>query len=112
MSEVRLRVEQLPSHCLCGKPLMVEHALSCPTGGFPIICHNEMRGITASLMTELCHSVSVEPLLSLTGDQLSAKSAITTDDARADIQARGFWGHQKQQAFFDVKVLSICEEKI
>ena len=85
-------LKQLTSHCLCGKPLNVEHILSCPTGGFPIICHNEIRDITVSLMTEVCHSVSVEPLLQpLTGEQLSTKSALTTDEDRADIQARGFW---------------------
>ena len=43
----------LASHCICGKPFGVEHALSCPTGGFPIIRHNELRDITASLMTEV-----------------------------------------------------------
>ena len=100
-------MKQLPSHCLCGKPLNVEHALSCPTGGFPIIRHNEIRDITASLMTEVFHSVSLEPLLQpLTGEQLSMKSTVTTDEARADIQARGFWGDRKQQAFFDVKVFN------
>ena len=58
-------------------------------------------------MTEVCHSVSVEPLLQpLSGEQLSTKSAVTTDEAKADIQARGFWGDYKQQAFFDVKVFN------
>ena len=58
-------------------------------------------------MTEVCHSVSVEPLLQpLTGEQLSAKSAVTTDEVRADIQARGFWRDRKQQEFFDVKVFN------
>ena len=99
-------MKQLPSHCLCEKPLNVEHALSCPTGGFPIIHHNEIRDITAR-MTKVCHSLSVEPLLQpLTGEQLSTKSAVTTDEARADIQARGFWGDRKQQAFFGVKVFN------
>ena len=42
----------------------------------------------------------------LSGEQLSANSAVTTDEARADIQARGFWGDRKQQAFFDVKVFN------
>ena len=66
------------------------HALSCPTGGFPIICHNEIRDLTASLMTEVCHSVLVEPVLQpLSGEQLFANGAVTTDEARADIQARG-----------------------
>ena len=58
-------------------------------------------------MTEVCHSVSVEPLLQpLTGEQLSTKSVVTTDEARADIQARGFWGDRKQQAILDVKVFN------
>ena len=29
----------LPSHCVCGKTMSVEHALSCPFGGFPSIRH-------------------------------------------------------------------------
>ena len=49
-------LKQMASHCLCGKPFNVEHALSCPTSGFPIIRHNEIRDLTASLMTEVCHS--------------------------------------------------------
>ena len=108
----------MASHCLCGKPFNVEHALSCPTGGFPIIRHNEIRDLTASLMTEVCHSVSVEPVLQpLSGEQLSANCAVTTDEARADILARGFWGDQKQQAFFDVKVFNpyaknYCDSKL
>ncbi len=97
-----------PSHCICGKPFGVEHALSCPTGGFPIIRHNELRDITASLMTEVCHGVAVEPTLqTLSGEQMALCSAITTDDARVDIQATGFWGDRKQRAFFDVKVFNL-----
>ena len=44
-------------------PTSVEHALSCARGGFPSIRHNEIRDITASLLTEVCHDVSVEPHL-------------------------------------------------
>ena len=97
----------MASHCLCGKPFNVEHAQSCPTGVFSIIRQNEIRHLTASLMIEVCHTVSVEPVLQpLSGEQLSTNSAVTTDEARAGIQARGFWGDQKQQAFFDVKVFN------
>eukprot|EP00731_Ephydatia_muelleri_P024258 Em0016g529a len=32
--------------------LLVEHALSCPLDGFPSIRHNEIRDLTANLMTE------------------------------------------------------------
>ena len=53
----------LPSSCVCGKRFTVEHALGCPCGGFPSIRHNELRDITAELLTEVCHSVGVEPTL-------------------------------------------------
>lgn len=71
----------------------MEHALSCPTGGFPIIRHNELRDITANLMMEVCHGVAVKQTLqTVTGEQMALNSAITTDDARVDIQATGFGG--------------------
>ena len=37
---------------------------------------------------------------------MALSSAITTDDARVDIQATGFWGDRRQRAFFDVKVFN------
>ena len=43
--------------------------MNCPTGGFPTIQHNELRDFTASLLSEVCHGVSVEPHLQpLTGE--------------------------------------------
>ena len=33
----------LPSSCACGTCFSVEHALSCPKGGFPPLRHNEIR---------------------------------------------------------------------
>ena len=97
----------LASHCICGKPFGVKHALSRPTVGFPIIRHNELRDITASLMTEVCHGIAVEPTLqTLSGEEMVESSAITTDDARVDIKATDLGGDQKQRAFFDVKVFN------
>ena len=74
----------------------------CPMGGFPTIWHNELRDVTASLLTEVCHNVAIEPQLQpLSGETLTLRSAITTDDARLDIRARGFWS-VAQDAYFDV----------
>uniref|UniRef100_A0A1X7TEM9 Uncharacterized protein n=1 Tax=Amphimedon queenslandica TaxID=400682 RepID=A0A1X7TEM9_AMPQE len=53
----------LPSHCVCGHNFSVEHALNCKCGGFPSIRHNELRDITADLLTEVCHNVLIEPPL-------------------------------------------------
>ncbi len=49
--------KDLASHCIRGKTFGVENALSCP------IRHNELRDITASLMTEVCHGIALEPTL-------------------------------------------------
>ena len=35
-----------PSQCNCGHSFSIDHALSCSTGGFPSIRHNEVRDIT------------------------------------------------------------------
>ena len=32
-------------------------------GGFPILRHNELRNITASMLSQVCPNVSVEPHL-------------------------------------------------
>ena len=52
---------RLPSHCVCGLNFSVEHALSCPCGGLPSIRHNDIRDLTAKLLTGVCSNVSVEP---------------------------------------------------
>jgi len=53
----------LPSNCVCGKDFTLSHALRCTHGAFPIIRHNEVRDLTASLMTEVYHDVQEEPHL-------------------------------------------------
>ena len=47
--------EQLPSHCVCDPKFTIEHALNCSQGDFPSIRHNEIRDITAELLTEVCY---------------------------------------------------------
>ena len=69
--------------------------------------HNDIRDITVDVLTEVCPSVSIEPILQpLTGEQLQYQTANTEDDARADISAQGFWGNKQQRAFFDVRVFN------
>ena len=52
---------RLPSHCICGGQFTIEHVLSCSRGGFLFIRHNEIRDITADLLSEVCHNVGTEP---------------------------------------------------
>ena len=79
--------------------------MDCPKGGFPSKRHNFIHDITDNWMTEVCKGVAVEPPLQpLNGEQFSYASAITDDNARADICAQGFWGNSSQRAFFDVRI--------
>ena len=99
--------QNTPTHCSCGSSFSVEHVLSCPKGGFPIMRHNEVRDLTANLMAEVCHNVCIEPTLQpVTGELLSGASAITDDGARLDIAASGFWGGRYERAFFDVRIFN------
>ena len=81
-------------NCSCGKAFSVQHALSCPKGGFPTFCHNKIRHLTASLLTEVCSYVAVKPSLQqLSGEELSGASANRDEGARMDLAADGFQGH-------------------
>lgn len=97
----------LPSNCACGSKLTVEHAFSCAKGGFPSIRHNEIRDLTATLLTEVCNNVSIEPELQpATDEKMCMASANTQDGARLDIAANGFWGGSFEKTMFDVRVFN------
>ena len=94
-----------PQTCNCGAQFTVNHAMICHMGGFPTIRHNEIRDITALLLTEVCHNVATEPQLQpLSGESMTTRSANIDDGARTDVRARGFW-NASQDAFFDVRVV-------
>ena len=84
---------RLPYKCDCGSGMTVEHALSCAKGGFPTLRHNEIRDLTAALLTEVCNDVCVEPELQpVLPQQLTGATANGQDGARLDISANGVWG--------------------
>lgn len=47
----------------------IDNAMVCHMGGFLTIRHNEIRNITASLLTEVCRNVVTEPPLQPSGEQ-------------------------------------------
>ena len=100
-----LPLSRLPERCACGNSFTIQHALSCHKGGFIQRRHNEVRDITAALLSEACKDVETEPSLEpLTGELLKA-SANTQDEARVDIAARDFWCYG-QRAYFDVRIFN------
>ena len=100
------QLPNLPETCVCGARLTASHAFTCPTGGYTIARHNDVRDLIASLLREAgVVDVETEPRL-LTcrdGDLPGGRSMNRSDEARLDVRARGFWTWQ-QDAFFDVRI--------
>ena len=96
-----------PVHCACGSSFSVQHALFCPKGGFPTLRHNEVRDLTAKVMTKVYRGVCVEPHLQpVTGVVLAGASSISTDGARLAMAANEVLGGRHEQAFFDIRVFN------
>ena len=97
-------IPKLPSECACGSKFNVQHAISCKKGGFVTLRHNEVRDITTSLLNEVCKDVRKEPpLIQLTGETFEQRTANTSDEARLDVSALGFWT-TGQRVFCDIRV--------
>jgi len=59
---------------------------------FPSIHQNELRDITAELLTEVCHNVGTEPPLQpITDEHLIHRTANREDGAQLDVAADNFW---------------------
>ena len=78
--------------------------MSCKRGGFVSIRHNDLRALTANMLTKVCKGTEIEPKLTpLTGKELGSRTANTTNEARLDIRARGVW-QRGQQLFLDLRI--------
>ena len=98
------QLDGLPPTCVCGEGMTMDHAMTCPSGGYPIARHNEIRDVIAEVLREVVHDVEIEPkLLPYADEDLTGKTTNRSVEARLDIRARGFWTRQ-QEAFFDIRV--------
>ena len=82
---------------------LVTHALNCKKGGFITARHDNVKKFDANLLRQVCNDVQIEPPLQPTTGFSFRPSTNTSNDARLDIRARGFW-RQGQNAFFDVRI--------
>ena len=97
-------IRNTPQSCVCGSSFSIDHVMTCKRGGFTILRHNEIRDMTAKLLSEVCHNVATEPPLQpLSGETFTHRSANVSAEARLDIKARGFW-NSTQDTYFDVRV--------
>ena len=82
----------------------MQHALSWKKGGFITLRYNHIRNETAELPSQATKDIKIEPVLkSLTGETFEQRTANTSEDARLDISARGFWT-KSQIPFIDIRV--------
>ena len=96
------KIPQTPSYCQCGIKNNIDHALSCPNGGYRIFRHDRIRDLDAEFMREVCKDVKVEPeLLPLESQQVSGNTAAK---ARVDVSGVGLWAPQ-ERTFIDVRVI-------
>ena len=66
--------------------------------------HDTIRDVEAKLLKSVVNDVESEPPLQpVVNKESYGRSANTSDEARLDVRARGFW-RQGQNAFFDVRV--------
>ena len=105
---IRLRynwsLPNLPTQCVCGSKFdLISHALSCKKGCFVTMRHNELRNLTASMLSEVCKDVKIEPpLIELDKEELNPQ-ANRSNESRLDVSAIGFWT-AGQKAFYDIRV--------
>ena len=82
----------------------VQYAFSCKSTGFITLRHNHIRNATAELLSQVTKDVKIETVLeSLTVESFEKRKANTSDDARLDINGRGFWT-KCHMTFFDIRV--------
>ena len=93
----------LPTSCPCGSKFDIQHSMSCRKGGFLYIRHNDLRDLTANMMSEVCEDTKTKSKLTpLSGEELRGRTSNNSNEARVDIRSRGFW-KWGQQAFFDLR---------
>ena len=63
--------------------------------------------MTATLLTEVCNNVCLEPELQpVTSEPIAGATANCQDGARLDISANGVWGGTFERTYFDVRVFN------
>ena len=59
--------------------------------GMQICRHNELRDLTAQMLKEVCHNVTVEPALQpVSGEVFQSRGSSTGEGTRLDIAADNF----------------------
>ena len=96
-------IQNVHSHCACGKKNDGDHVQVCKLGGYVTFCHNALRDSEADFLKGICRDVRIEPSLLPTDQNQHPPGTITGDQAKLDIVATGLWG-TFERTYFDVRV--------
>ena len=76
----------VPAMCPCRRKFDLQHSMSCKKGGFVTTRHNNLRDLTAKILSEVCNGTEIEPkLLPLSREDLSNRTANRSNEARLDV---------------------------
>ena len=64
----RRELKSLSHECVCKSKCNIDHPLTCKTGGFVTLHHNEILNVTADMLSMVRKDVRKEPTLSTTPD--------------------------------------------
>ena len=68
-------LNRLPTMCVCGTDMTLDHACTCPCGGYSAAQHDEIRDLIADVMHDALRDVEVEPqLLPVEDEELSGRT--------------------------------------
>ena len=96
-----MRLRNIPLTCSCGSKKDIQHTRSCKKGEF-FIGHNDIRDLTANLLTEACKDVDIEPkLLPITCEISNNRTASPSDRTREQesINDQGILGERSTGIF-------------
>ena len=78
-------IANVTTTCPCGGRFSVQHCVNSIKGGFISIIHNDLRDLTATLLSKVCKDVEIEPkLIPLTGEEIGSRTASTTNKLTPD----------------------------
>ena len=81
-------LDGLPPSCVCGADMTNDHAITCPSSGYPMARHNEVRDVVADAMSSAINDVVIEPQLLPYGEaDLPGQTVNCSNEARLYIQA-------------------------
>ena len=81
----------LPPSCPCGSDFNIKRSMSCKKGGFTYIQLNDLRDLTADMMSEVYKDTEIEHKLKLlSGKEVQGTTSNNINKARIDIRTRSF----------------------